>query len=720
MNSKSRICPLENKDHAREVTSLRLGAISVFLFAQLLFAGNLTAQGSAGQAGEFLRFGVGARALGLGRAFTSVADDASSPYWNPAGLSALSRSGGSFMFMYLPLREGASFNYLAGGIPLRLFFVGSTTTNPVLTVIQDLNVGIGFLWHSLGDFQSYNDDGQDVGSLGSISQSAWYVSLSYPVHHFMQGVASKGFLRWAKFLRGDLDLGLTSKFVRQDLFDVGGSATSFDVGLKYTHHSGVFNLGLTIRDLNQANINYDRTIPGDEIPANGTIGVSLRPPFGRLRGLLLAFDYGMISPGNRDHDRMFGVEYDLSVWRADWPIKLRLGANSNQEAITFGFNFSPEALLGRDWVPSADWSYANDRSAFDATGARFSFSVDHNPFTARYWYQTAAAGQHRLHCSNLAELPDRDKIARNLHNAEQAKNPGNRAYRYEAALRFADLEFLAAVGERQSTNRMNPGHNKNSAKHFERIPALFTSRTKKMLMEDLGKSAVDTSAYAKSFNYFLQTLIFTGKYDQAILASADSGRGWGKHFNVLLDRPGNHTAEAADRINYLQAFALYMSNYRGEALEIISDRLSHFNLAQYLMAHILFLNGDYTNVAATLKDINLNYSHFPPDIFLPLTNDCIFGDEILFLRAASMYKTSPTEDAMNYIAEFAKIPRFFPDSDMAKFLTNGQSILTSLIRYHENGDGEQVNKLLEKMIDSYLRAFSNGTLQEGSYTYNFR
>ena len=52
-----------------------------------------TAFASAGEPGSsgftFLRLGNGARAGGMGEAFTAVADDATSIYWNPAGMAAV-------------------------------------------------------------------------------------------------------------------------------------------------------------------------------------------------------------------------------------------------------------------------------------------------------------------------------------------------------------------------------------------------------------------------------------------------------------------------------------------------------------------------------------------------------------------------------------------------------------------------------------------------------
>ena len=37
-------------------------------------------------AAQFLKLGIGSKALGIGGAFTSIADDPSCLYWNPGGL----------------------------------------------------------------------------------------------------------------------------------------------------------------------------------------------------------------------------------------------------------------------------------------------------------------------------------------------------------------------------------------------------------------------------------------------------------------------------------------------------------------------------------------------------------------------------------------------------------------------------------------------------------
>ena len=71
---------------ARENTLLFVLGFSLLNLPTTLFA---TATG--GQPGEFLTYGAGARSLAMGSAFVGVADDASATYWNPAGLSQITR-----------------------------------------------------------------------------------------------------------------------------------------------------------------------------------------------------------------------------------------------------------------------------------------------------------------------------------------------------------------------------------------------------------------------------------------------------------------------------------------------------------------------------------------------------------------------------------------------------------------------------------------------------
>ncbi len=67
--------------------------ISALFLTQMAAAGE--SGGSTGMA--FLKVGVGARAAGMGEAFTAVSDNALATYWNPAGLLAAKRSNVSLM-----------------------------------------------------------------------------------------------------------------------------------------------------------------------------------------------------------------------------------------------------------------------------------------------------------------------------------------------------------------------------------------------------------------------------------------------------------------------------------------------------------------------------------------------------------------------------------------------------------------------------------------------
>ena len=70
---------------------------------------------SGGQAGQFLSWGAGARALAMGKAFLAVSDDASAAYWNPAGLTQLERK--EFTGLYAKLWYDTAYSFISYAHP---------------------------------------------------------------------------------------------------------------------------------------------------------------------------------------------------------------------------------------------------------------------------------------------------------------------------------------------------------------------------------------------------------------------------------------------------------------------------------------------------------------------------------------------------------------------------------------------------------------------------
>src|SRR5581483_6616329 len=84
-------------------------ALLVALAPAGAFARDFTTSAIGTASSEFLTVDVGARAVGMGGAFTSIADDATSLYWNPAGLAQIPRAAATFMHETYP--ASISFDY---------------------------------------------------------------------------------------------------------------------------------------------------------------------------------------------------------------------------------------------------------------------------------------------------------------------------------------------------------------------------------------------------------------------------------------------------------------------------------------------------------------------------------------------------------------------------------------------------------------------------------
>jgi len=91
----------------------RKSILFLVLFLVALHLTLYTLHGSCGGPGTtgaaFLKVGAGARAVGMGEAFTAVADDVTSIYWNPAGLNSVTNIEASFTYNMWLLDTSQSF-----------------------------------------------------------------------------------------------------------------------------------------------------------------------------------------------------------------------------------------------------------------------------------------------------------------------------------------------------------------------------------------------------------------------------------------------------------------------------------------------------------------------------------------------------------------------------------------------------------------------------------
>ncbi|MCB4790541.1 MAG: PorV/PorQ family protein [Elusimicrobia bacterium] len=92
---------------------------SIFsIAAMLLVAGVSFAGGPGTTSANFLKFGVGARPLGMGGAFGAVCDDVNALYWNPAGLANIQKYN-ELSFTHHELGEDMKYEFLAYAKPFR-------------------------------------------------------------------------------------------------------------------------------------------------------------------------------------------------------------------------------------------------------------------------------------------------------------------------------------------------------------------------------------------------------------------------------------------------------------------------------------------------------------------------------------------------------------------------------------------------------------------------
>ena len=325
-------------------------------------------------AAEFLKSPVGARAVGMGGAFVAVSDDATAPYWNPAGM------------VYLPYKEVlpqhterfgslVKADYLGAVLPLGgakgheqalgLGILRSAVDDiPVTPRPGDLRPGVDFIDGGADGDISTSDPGNLDGvwepgerlldlNLYRASSSDLAVLLSYARHRGMH---------WA--------FGGNLKFVRQSIPDTlpGQHVTSFgaglDAGLEYMPGDAV-TIGVVAHDLTTTYLSWSNGTREIVSPTIDT-GVAFNFYPAERHALTWATDLGWqfdnrqtasnIVLGTVTADLRTGLEY----WYRS-TLALRAGVNSKDLAFGAGLRYKH---IGVDYAAQLNRFFGSDSKAF--------------------------------------------------------------------------------------------------------------------------------------------------------------------------------------------------------------------------------------------------------------------------------------------------------------------------------------------------------------------
>lgn len=313
--------------------------VSVPLMAQT-FKSDVSKRGTT--AAPFLSVGQGARSIGMGSAFAGTANDVSSIYWNPAGLTKA--QGFQMMFDHTMWIANVRYNFLAASFNM-----------------QDMGtIGLSIISSDVGDMRVTTVESPD-GTGETFTSTDLAISLAYAMQ-----------------LTDNFSIGFNPKYIYQGIWKMNASAFALDMGVQYVTPfdnailaMSISNFGTKVQLLGNSNLvlyDLDPYNTGDNgklpayletnqwsLPLNFRVGVSYDPIRSEMHKLTVAVDAQ--HPSDDYESLNLGAEYAFNNF-----VFIRGGFKSmfqqdSEESFALGFGIR-QALMNNVSV-IFDYGYQN-------------------------------------------------------------------------------------------------------------------------------------------------------------------------------------------------------------------------------------------------------------------------------------------------------------------------------------------------------------------------
>jgi hypothetical protein len=260
---------------------------------------------------QFLKIGVSARATGMGSAFTAVADDANSAFWNPGGLVNV-------------VTNEVVINHVQWPADINLTSI-CIATNP-RTIPGTIALSARSLWlDPMLVRTAYNQEGTG--------------------EHFDAGSSTFG-LSYARFWTDKFSAGFTMQYIHESLAEYAVNTFGFDFGMMYRIGIKDLKLGMVLQNLGGKMVFEEME---SKMPTTFKVGLSFIPMKRENHHLTIATEFS--HPSDNVERANFGAEYILNR-----TFHGRAGYHVNYDTDGLSFGFGAALHTGRNNKLQLDYS----------------------------------------------------------------------------------------------------------------------------------------------------------------------------------------------------------------------------------------------------------------------------------------------------------------------------------------------------------------------------